>query len=121
MSTTWSSELEVVGLRFRWTKDGRRVLKDMTDKSPITGITLVREPRNQFDSNAIMVMLPQRVMAGRQLGYLHRQTAELLADQLDEGEVSVKNAKLIDLDASDDYSTGILQVTFVKKSPAKEG
>lgn len=126
---TWRTELEVVGLRFRWKKDGRAALARMADKSDIGGVRLVREPDNKYDGNAVMVLLPERLMDGRQLGYLHRQTAELLAPSFDSGKLEVVSAKLTGLDPADDYNTGTLDVLFRdrpapakrKKSPATKG
>jgi hypothetical protein len=61
---TWSMELEVIGLRFRWKKDGRIAIARMCDKGDITGIRLEREPDNKYDENAIMVLLPTRILSG---------------------------------------------------------
>lgn len=124
---TWTTELEVIGLRFRWKKDGRAALARMADKADITGIRIVREPDNKYDENAIMVLLPERIMEGRQLGYLHREAAELLAPRLDSGILEVVRAKLTGLDPDADYNAGNLVIVFRdapapakrKKSPAK--
>jgi hypothetical protein len=119
---TWRAELEVIGLRFRWKKDGRAALASMAAKSDITGIRLVREPDNKWDENAIMVMLPERLMGGRQLGYLHRQAAELLAPKLDSGSLEVVSAKLMSLDPGVDYNTGSMDIIFRDvATPAKRG
>jgi hypothetical protein len=125
---TWRTELEVIGLRFRWKKDGRAALARMAAKADIGGIRLVREPDNKWDDNAIMVLLPERLMSGAQLGYLHRQTAALLAPGFDSGKYEVVSAKLTDLSAEDDYNTGTLDVLFrdrpvpaKRKKPATKG
>lgn len=126
----WSTELEVIGLRFRWKKDGRESLARIVEKSSITGIRLVREPDNKWDENAVMVMLPARLMGGKQLGYLHRESAELLAPRLDNGSLTVFSAKLTWLDPSGDYpyNIGTLLVVFrdtpkpaKRENPATKG
>jgi hypothetical protein len=109
---TWSMELEVIGLRFRWKKDGRIAIAHMCDKGDITGIRLEREPDNKYDENAIMVLLPERILSGRQLGYLHRQAAELLAPRLDNGILEVVSAKLQRLDPDTDNNVGTMLVRF---------
>jgi hypothetical protein len=117
-------------LRFRWTKDGRAALARIADKSDITGIRFVREPDNKYDANAIMVLLPERLMEGRQLGYLHRQAAELLAPKLDSGSLEVVSAKLtaLDPDGQHPWNVGSMDVVFrdrpqpaKRKSPATKG
>jgi HIRAN domain-containing protein len=109
---TWEMELEVIGLKFRWKKDGRAMLARMADKADITGIRIVREPDNKYDPNAVMVLLPERLLEGRQLGYFHRQVAELLAPRLDSGILEVASAKLVSLDPSDAHNTGTLVIVF---------
>lgn len=117
----WNTELGVVGLRFRFKEGERRALAKMVDKrGPITGIRLVREPDNKYDENAIRVYLPERIMGGNQLGYLHRQTAELLAPKLDSGSLVVKTAELTELNVADGYSTGTLIVTFQDKPKGRD-
>jgi hypothetical protein len=117
---TWSMELEVVGLRFRWKKEGRAAIARMCDKSDITGIRLMREPENKYDENAVMVLLPTRILSGKQLGYLHRQAAELLAPKLDSGRLEVVGAKLLRLDSDAEHNVGTMLVRFRDlKAPAK--
>lgn len=119
----WEIELGVVGLRFRVKKDARAALARIVDKtaSGLTGIRLEREPDNPADENAVMVLLPEKVMEGAQLGYLHRQSAELLAPSLDMGEVEFVSAKLLSLDHSTDHDTGILLVEFRTAALAAKG
>lgn len=121
--------LDVVGLRFRWKRDSRRMLADMIAKrGSITGIRLVREPDNRFDPNAIMVLLPERIASGYQLGYLRASSAEVLAPALDSGRTMVVSAKLEGLNEDDDYNTGEVFVRFKdrpksltkRKKPAKK-
>lgn len=116
----WTHHLDVVGLKFRWTRDGRQAISRMIDKKgSITGITLEREPDNKWDDNAIKVMLPSRVIDGKQLGYLRAPAAELLAPKLDDGSLIVVSAKLTSLDADEDWNEGTLEVIFGDVKTAK--
>ena len=119
----WEQELEVIGLRFRWKETARRALAGLIEqKGQVTGCRLVREPENEYDENAIAVYLPGRLMGGKQLGYLHRETAAVLAPKLDEGVVKIVNAELWSLSVDDKWNTGELRVRFrdvVKKRSTK--
>jgi single-stranded-DNA-specific exonuclease len=60
----------------------------VTRLEPGTALRLVRQPANEYDSNAIAVMAP----TGEQVGFLNRRLAAVLAPALDAGaewEVSV--------------------------------
>jgi hypothetical protein len=67
---TWSSELTVVGLQFRWKMTGRETLA----RSVPFKVELEREPDNEHDENAIKVNIASDFkltkLRGRQLGYL---------------------------------------------------
>lgn len=116
---TWSVELEVIGLKFRWKKDGRRAIFDMIEKrGPIKGIRLVREPDNKWDENAIMVMLPERILGGKQLGYLRKEAAELLAPSFDSGKTTLVSGVLEGLNDSDEYNSGLMALRFRDRPPA---
>jgi hypothetical protein len=118
-TVTWKHSLAVVGLRFRFKKDGRRAFSDMIDKrGSIGGMRLIREPDNKYDANAIMVCLPERVMDGKQIGYIRATSAELLAPKLDAGTLEVRSAKLLWLDPDTDWNEGELEVYFAD-IPAK--
>ena len=109
----WCHELDVVGLRFRFKRDGRRALSDMIDKrGSITGIQLIREPDNRADPNAIKVCLPQRILDGKHIGYLRKEAAELLAPLIDKGALEVLACKLEYLREEDDWNTGNMLVNF---------
>lgn len=115
----WSIELVVVGLRFRWKRSGRQALAGIIEKrGSITGIRLVREPDNPKHSGAIMVMLPERMMNGAQIGYLRRDAADLLAPVLDSGRTVQTYGALVELDKSEDWNVGTLALKFkdVKKA-----
>lgn len=109
----WNHQADVVGLRFRWKKSGRQTLAHIIDtRGSIKGCKLVRQPDNPADVNAIMVMLPDRIAEGKQLGYLTKETAEVLAPKFDSGALAVVNATLLSLDAKDDWNTGRLDILF---------
>lgn len=122
---TWGQELYVVGLKYRFTKQGRSMLARMLAKGDITGCKLVREPDNPKDENAIVVMLPNRLLDGKQLGYLMRESAAILAPRIDAGSLKVVTVRLTGLTREDDYNTGIVLARFqdirpkLKAVPAK--
>jgi hypothetical protein len=110
---TWQHEVDIVGLRFRFKRDGRRALADMIAKrGSITGMRLIREPDNRADPNAIMVCLPQRILDGKQLGYLHKETAAVLAPALDSGRTVVLRATLESLYEDEEWNRGNMIVWF---------
>jgi hypothetical protein len=110
-------ELDVVGLGFRMTRDGRQALKGIVDKHAVTGMRVSREPDNPKDPNAVKVSLPARLMGGAKIGYLRRDTAELLADDLDAGRVRVKSAKLVEVTPEPNQGASArLKITLEKKT-----
>jgi hypothetical protein len=82
---TWSFDCTVVGLQFRWKMTGRETLA----RSVPFPVELEREPDNKVDPNAIKVNIAAKfkltALRGRQLGYLRREIAEMLAPHLDSG------------------------------------
>ena len=115
---TWSHELEVVGLGFRMKREARRALKmTVESKGSIPGMRLRREPNNRADSNAIKVLLPAGVLGGVHIGYLHRETAALLAPKLDDKTLAVKEATLESVDGEDNKLATVV-VRFIDK-PAR--
>lgn len=110
---TWVHTVDVIGLRFRWTRTARRALADMIElRGSITGLRIEREPDNPADTNALKVSLPARVLEGRQLGYIRATSAELLAPRIDDGILVVSSAKLVSLYAEDDWNSGEMEVRF---------
>lgn len=109
----WHHDLDVIGLGFRVKKDTRKLIAEMiVKKGGIGGIRLIREPENQYDSNAIAVYMPERLMHGFQIGYLRRTTAELLAPKIDAGNLVIMRARLLTLRPEDDFKEGSMDVTF---------
>lgn len=116
--TRVEQELDVVGLKFRWKREARRALSDMIRKrGAITGVRIIREPENKYDANALAVYLPTRIMDGKQLGYLRASSAVILAPHVDAGAVKLVSAKLLNLDAEDDWNSGTLLVVLRKVKP----
>lgn len=106
---TWSHEFDVVGLGFRMKRESRRALKMLVEKKgSIPGMRLEREPDNRADPNAIKVCLPERVMHGIHIGYLHRETAALLAPKIDAGTLVVKSATLTEVTGEVDKNATII-------------
>lgn len=116
----WNHELDVIGLNFRWKKENRAILATTVAKGSITGIRLVREPDNQYDPNAIAVYLPERLYEGKQLGYLGRESAAVLAPKLDAGTLVCESATLLNLwdNGSHPNAAGTLALRF-RDVPAK--
>lgn len=85
---TWSFEATVVGLQFRWKMSGRETLA----RSVPFPVELEREPDNKVDENAIKVNIAGNykltALRGRQLGYLRKEIAAMLAPRLDAGHIS---------------------------------
>lgn len=115
---TFSTDLTVVGLSFRWSKDGRRILKQAC---PFP-VSLEREPENEHDENAIKVNVamhrPIKKLYGRHLGYLRANIAAKLAPVIDDG--SVKPVKLWVTGIDLENSTAALEATFSDSRPAKK-
>lgn len=117
---TWSHELGVVGLGFRLKRPTRQIIKSAIDKASMTGMRLIREPENKYDENAIAVHFPERYMHGAHIGYLHRDSAALLAPKIDSGVLEVAGATLTAVsDDRDDHKTATLLVRF-RDVPAKK-
>lgn len=95
MGKSWEHELDMVGLKFRMKKDLRLDFQRRVAKKPVT-VTVEREPDNEYDPNAVAVLLD-----GYRIGYFRRDSAELLAPRLDAGEITVTSAKVMQVDKAD--------------------
>ena len=117
----WTHNLDVIGLNFRWKKENRAVLAATVAKGSITGIRLVREPDNQYDPNAVAVYLPERLYDGKQLGYIGRESAAILAPKLDAGTLVAESVMLLGLRENNGHpnACGSMLVRF-RDVPAKK-
>lgn len=119
---TWTVELTCVGMQFRWTKDnGRPVLK----RACPFPVALQREPDNEHDENAIMVLIDGdrklTKLKGKHLGYLRRQSAALIAPKLDAGTIEPVKLWVTDVDIDEGEATINARFRDVtpKRAPAK--
>lgn len=111
----WSHELDVIGLKFRWKKELREKLAMTVNTRSVAGIRLEREPENEYDENAIAVYLPNRLYDGKQLGYIRRDSAALLAPKMDAGSLEVVSATLTEIRAGEPktpWNEGNLVIRF---------
>lgn len=110
-------DMSLVGMKFYTTKDARKVLANSLKKKALP-VTLIREPDNPSDGNAIKVVATGRgALKGKQLGHVPAAVAEVLAPMIDRGEVVVTTANLDGIDLSKD--TGSLVVNVVKDPPVR--
>lgn len=70
----------VVGVSFP-NDDGTSRQENLSKVGKLSLITLVREPKNKFDSNAVAVYADKK-----QVGYLGNYYASIIAPKLDKGE-----------------------------------
>lgn len=110
--------VSVVGLQFRWTQDGRKVLA----RSVPFPAELERQPDNPKDPNAVKVNIAGDYkltkLRGRQLGYLRAGTAAMFAPRLDNGTLEVVKAWVTEVD--DTEATLELRLRDIpKKMPGK--
>jgi hypothetical protein len=72
-------KLKVVGVTFQ-NEDGtnrQTIIGQMKDNAPVT---LIREPSNRFDKNAVAVYF-----VDQQIGYIGREYAKIIAIMMDSG------------------------------------
>lgn len=89
-------DLTINGLSFRMKADVRRALAAALKKKALK-VDLRREPDNEYDANAIMVFGVGGTFDERHLGYVARESAEVLAPRLDAGTLVIETAKLTEL------------------------
>lgn len=116
---TWSIELTVVGLQFRWKKTGRETLARATPFK----VDLEREPEHTHDENAIKVVIASdfklKKLAGSHLGYLRRQAAEHMAPRLDNGTLEVVKMWVNEIDADKGEATVAARFRDIEKKRRK--
>lgn len=100
MTRTIEHNVTLVGINFRMKADARALLARIVAKKPLK-LALFREPDNKYDPNAIQVLGAAGAYDGIHLGYIPRETAEVLAPRIDEGTVAVVKATLTELWAPD--------------------
>jgi hypothetical protein len=124
---TWSAQLTVVGLRFRWKKDGRDVLK----RACPFPVELEREPDNKYDEDAIKVNVAGDFkltkLRGQQLGYLANRKdahtgervgiASMLAPKIDAGTIEPVKLWVTDIDVEEGEAT--LEARFADIEPKR--
>lgn len=124
---TWKIDLTVVGLSFRWK---RETIAMMPGWCPFP-VTLEREPDNQFDKDAIKVVIAGDFkltkLRGVHFGYISNRfdpeegervgLATLLAPKLDSGSVEPVKLWITDIDVENGGAT--LSARFRDRPPAK--
>ncbi len=104
-------EVEVVGESYRNSdgSDRQRIIARLQVGDPIV---LVREPDNQYDSNAIAVC----TTGGRQIGYLSRADAQRFSAKMDKGVVLKAVIRFIGGGTANKPSRGVwLNVYAIRK------
>jgi len=116
---TITHEIAVVGLQFRLKADLREMLARSCKLRP-QEVVLVRQQENQYDANAIAVVMKEGSLAGKtlrkgdmpgQIGYVGAETAVVLAERIDRGDLVVERAQLLSL-AAPDHKRGEMLVTL---------
>ena len=107
-------DLDVVGMQYRIT---RSTIHQLQIYCPIP-VVLEREPENFHDENAIKVSIAKDAdvpFHGIQLGYVRRQTAEVLSLAWDAGKLELHEAWLTKLDAETGEGRMWVRLTGSKK------
>lgn len=99
-------DVPVVGVQYHLAPTTRDKLASLV---PLK-VDLVREPKNQFDPNAVKVILMEHT-SGLHIGYLPRDIASMLAPQMDEGNIWLEASILKELEGN----SGQLAVSFHRK------
>lgn len=107
--TTKRYTMHIVGEQY----EGRQeVIKLLKRGDPLT---LVREPDNSYDENAVNIMYK-----GRSIGYLSQKNAEWIADLLDDGEALVASVATIALDENGNGDTFLNVKIHVDGVPVRD-
>ena len=100
-------DLTVVGLSYRVTP---AKMEELASETPLK-CSLVREPDNNHDANAITVVIKEKPYENFHIGYIGREVAKELAPRLDAG-MEIVEAWLLDVDLIE--SKGQLKVKVRK-------
>jgi hypothetical protein len=102
-------EIEAVGLNYRLTPGTIRKLAQVT---PVQ-VRLEREPGNEFDPNAVKILVTEKPWAKRHaplhIGYVARGTASVLAPRMDSGKFPFPDVWLTDADPDTGRGTLLLR------------
>jgi len=115
-------EIPIVGLQHRVTPSTRRKLEEAIQEGTIS-VRIKREPDNQFDENAIRVIITGAPYKGMHIGYIPRIVAAEMAPSIDNGDIDVETAlgEMTDVDAQN--GTAMMYLKFkaavIKKKGAK--
>jgi hypothetical protein len=90
-------DLEAVGFLYRVTP---ATLKKLAEAAPLLG-TLVREPDNLHDENAIAVYVNEAPWSNFHVGYLRREVAAEFAPYMDNGALSFDEVWLQSVDVDE--------------------
>lgn len=116
---TITHEISVVGVGFRLDANLREILARSCRLRP-QKVKLVREQENQYDVNAIAVVIDEGSLKGKtlrkgdtpgQIGYVAREVAAVLAERIDRDELVVEKAELLSL-APPDNKRGEMRVVL---------
>lgn len=109
--TTHSLEIDVVGLQYRLTTSTRRYLAQKIDREGPVFCSLVREPENLQDENAIKVVIREGNYKDLHMGYIQRTVAATLAPIMDGGSIEDEMLSVIALDVDKGTAEAVLEFT----------
>lgn len=98
----------LVGLNYRATSETQT---DLARRTPFE-VVLQREPKNDFDPNAVMVTMAE-IRPGMLIGYVSKAMAVRLAPMMDNEEIRILATAVTEIDP--ETGTGQMLVSFVKK------
>lgn len=83
----------VVGLQYALSQSGRKLI----GKQVPFRVKLKRNPNNEYDSNAIEVVIADIKVSNAQMrmGHLSRQVAGVLAPEMDKGAMKIEKATVV--------------------------
>lgn len=100
-------ELHLVGMKHHVKA---QTILEISNCCPLD-VKLIREPENEADPNAIRVEAIGEPWDGMKLGYIGRETAQVLAPRIDKKQIQIKSSCLEELDTT---GYGPLTVDFIR-------
>lgn len=88
----------VVGLQHRLTLEARKFMKRIIERDDGLACKIKREPDNEKDPNAVMVIATDRRFKNTHLGYIRKPVNEAFAVALKGKKIKVVSAMLYELD-----------------------